>query len=78
MYSHNFSDTITAIGEFTAVQSDKPVWAVGLRHSPRTLPFSIDLYASNAAGLNGIGSLLSNNDAQVGISLNWEAGLDLF
>jgi hypothetical protein len=77
MFSYDFSDTTTAIAEYTALHDDKPVWAVGLRHSPRNLPFSVDLYSTNAAGLNGIGSLLSNDDPQFGISLHWEGGLDL-
>lgn len=77
LFSYDFSDTTTAIAEYTALQDDKPVWALGLRHSPRNLPFSVDLYSTNAAGLNGIGSLLSNDDPQFGISLHWEGGLDL-
>ena len=75
--SHGLSDSITAIGEFTAVLDDRPVWALGLRHSAPNLPFAIDLYTTNAAGLSGIGSLLSNDRPQVCIALHWEGGIDL-
>lgn len=76
-FTRNFGETFSAIGEYTAVRNDKPVWAFGIRHSSKNLPFSIDLYSTNAAGMNGIGSLLSRDKPRVGISLNWEAGLDL-
>ena len=78
MYSYDFSDTTTVVGEYTVVRNDGPVWAVSLRHSPHNLPFSISLYSTNAAGQTGLGSLLSNDDAQFGVSMNWEGRLDLF
>ena len=65
------------IGEYTAVMNDQSVWAFGLRHSAKSLPFLIDLYSTNAAGMNGLGSLLSRDKPLVGISINWEGGLDL-
>ena len=73
----NFGERFSVIGEYTAVMNDQPVWAFGLRHSAQNLPFSIDLYSTNAVGMNGLGSLLSNDKPRVGISINWEGGLDL-
>ena len=78
MYSYDFSDKTTAIGEYTFTRDDDPVWSVGLRHSPRKSPFSIDIYSTNASGQYGLGSLLSNHNATFGVSLNWEGSLDLF
>jgi hypothetical protein len=78
MYSYDFSDKTTAIGEYTFTRDDDPVWSVGLRHSPRKSPFSIDIYSTNASGQYGLGSLLSNDAAQFGISLSWRGSLDLF
>lgn len=75
--TRNFGDSFSVIGEYTAVMNDQPVWAVGLRHSAKNLPFSIDLYSTNAAGMNGLGSLLSRDKPRVGVSINWEGGLDL-
>jgi len=75
--SYDLSETVSAIGEFTAVLDDDPVWALGLRYSPLKLPLSIDLYYTNAAGLNGLGTLLSNDNPQLGLSIHWEGGLDL-
>jgi len=73
----DLGQTITAIGEYTSVLDDNAVWAVGLRYTPQNLPLSIDLYLTNAVGLNGIGTLLSNDNPQVGISIHWKGGLDL-
>jgi len=75
--TRNFGETFSAIGEYTVVRNDQPVWAFGLRHSAKNLPFSIDLYSTNAAGMNGLGSLLSRDKPRIGISINWEGGLDL-
>ena len=75
--TRNFGKSFSVIGEYTAVMNDQPVWAFGLRHSAKSLPFLIDLYSTNAAGMNGLGSLLSRDKPLVGISINWEGGLDL-
>lgn len=75
--TRNFGESFSVIGEYTAAMNDQPVWAFGLRHSAKSLPFSIDLYSTNAAGINGLGSLLSNDKPRVGISISWEGGLDL-
>lgn len=75
--TRNFGEHFSVIGEYTAVMDDQPVWAFGLRHSAKNLPFSIDLYSTNAAGMNGLGSLLRRDKPRVGISINWEGTLDL-
>ena len=77
LISYDLGQTLSAIGEYTVVQNDSAVWSVGLRYTPQNLPLSFDLYLTNAAGLNGLGTLLSNDNPQIGISIHWEGGLDL-
>lgn len=74
--SYDFTDSLTAIAELTPLRGDKPVWAFGIRKSFEQAPFTLDLYTTNAAGLNGIGSLLSNDKPQIGVSIHWETGFD--
>lgn len=74
--SYDFSDSLTAIAEITPLRNDDPVWAVGLRKNFDDLPFTVDLFSTNAAGLNGIGSLLSNDKPQIGVSIHWETDFD--
>lgn len=73
---YSFSNTLTAIGEYTYVRGDDAVWALGLRKSFSNVPFTVDLFTTNAVGLSGVGSLLSNDKPQFGISLHWETGFD--
>ncbi len=76
--SYDINESLTAIGEVTYVMDDDPVWAIGMRHDPEPLPFAFSVYATNAIGMNGIGSLVSNDTPQFGVMLHWEGDWDLF
>ena len=68
---------LAAFGELTAVKRDHPVWAAGLRWKSSKLPFELDIFTTNSVGMNGIGSLLSNNNPTLGVSLHFENPLEL-
>lgn len=66
------SDKLQFIGEFTPVFSgNRSVWSTGLRYfEPRT-NLGIDVYASNAAGQNGLGGLVADKETNVGFNVHW-------
>lgn len=63
------------IGEITPVfGNERMVWAFGGRYSfPRTA-VDLELYATNAAGRSGLGTLIGQSDTQVGAGLRWVIG----
>ena len=57
------------IGEFTYVLDDAdPVWAAGARYSIQNLPLSLDAFATNATGLTGVGTMMSQDDIRFGMN----------
>ena len=74
---YDLSNSLQVFGEVTGVYRDDVVWAGGLRWQPRALPISFDIFTSNAAGLSGVGSLLSNDQPALGLSIHFEHALDL-
>ena len=75
---YDLADDLAGFGELTVVKRDEPVWSAGYRWKPSTLPFELDIFATNSIGLNGIGSILSNKKPSFGMSLHFENPLDLF
>ena len=75
---YDLADDLAGFGELTVVKRDEPVWSAGYRWKPSTLPFELDIFATNSTGLNGIGSILSNKEPSFGMSLHFENPLDLF
>ena len=74
---YDLAPEVSAFGEFTAAYRDDPVWAGGLRLKPAKLPVWVDLFTTNAAGLRGLGSLLSNDTPSFGVAVHLERALDL-
>ena len=63
------------IGEVTPVfDRDRTVWAAGTRYSLPNAAVSLDLYATNAVGRNGLGTLVGQSDTRFGVGLNWMIG----
>lgn len=60
------------IGEVTAVSDDgDTIWAAGARYDlPNTL-FSADVYATNATGLHGLGTILAQDEPRYGLTLRF-------
>lgn len=70
--NYEVASGLQLLGEITPVfGGDRLVWAIGTRYSFSSQPLSVDLYATNAIGRNGIGTLVGQADAQFGIGLNW-------
>ncbi len=70
--NYEVASGLQLLGEITPVfGGDRLVWAIGTRYSFSSQPLSVDLYATNAIGRNGIGTLIGQADAQFGIGLNW-------
>lgn len=70
--NYEIASGLQLLGEITPVfGGDRAVWAIGTRYSFPTQPLNIDLYATNAIGRNGLGTLIGQADAQFGIGLNW-------
>lgn len=74
---YDLAPEVSAFGEFTAAYRDDPVWAGGLRLKPAKLPVWVDLFTTNAVGLSGLGSLLSNDTPSFGVAVHLERALDL-
>ena len=63
------------IGEVTPVVDDEPtVWAVGTRYQVPRSSISLELYATNAIGRNGLGNLAGESGARLGFNINWVIG----
>lgn len=70
--NYEIASGLQLLGEVTPVfGGDRTVWAVGTRYRFPSQPLSVDLYATNAMGRNGLGTLIGQADAQLGIGLNW-------
>ena len=54
------------------------VWAVGVRHELAGTPLSVEAFATNAAGREGIGSVLARGSTDFGVALHWERRLGWF
>jgi uncharacterized protein YjbI with pentapeptide repeats len=62
------------IGEYTPVlvgEGKIGVWSAGLRYLDPKLGLGFDVYGSNAAGLNSIGTLIGRPDPSVGFNIHW-------
>lgn len=66
------SDNLELIAEATPVAKDAtdPTWAVGARYHFGRSGFSVDAMATNAAGRQGIGTMLAQDDTRFSISLS--------
>lgn len=73
--NHEVTRGLQLIGEVTPVfDSDRTVWAVGTRYSLPNAVASLDLYATNAVGRNGLGTVVGQSDARLGVGFNWKIG----
>ncbi|MEM7062191.1 MAG: porin [Cyanobacteria bacterium P01_B01_bin.77] len=73
--NHEVAQGIQLIGEVTPVfDGDRTVWAVGTRYSLPNTAASLDLYATNAVGRNGLGTVVGQSDTRFGVGLNWKIG----
>lgn len=73
--NHEVARGLQLIGEVTPVfDGDRTVWAVGTRYSLPKAAASIDLYATNAVGRNGLGTVVGQSNARFGVGLNWMVG----
>lgn len=70
--SYALTPQITAMAETHLLRGDAPSWALTARYQPEQLPVTFDLYATNAAGLSGIGPLLSNDRPHFGVAVTWQ------
>lgn len=70
---YDVSERLQLIGEaiFGGSDLDEPVYAVGLRRSFPEALSAIDIYATNASGRSGIGSMLAG-EPQIGFTLTWQ------
>ncbi|NEQ96110.1 MAG: hypothetical protein F6K30_05200 [Cyanothece sp. SIO2G6] len=50
------------------------MWAAGAWYAVPKTGVSLDLYASNAAGRNGLGTLVGEADTSAGFNFNWLVG----
>lgn len=63
------------IGEVTPVLEGEPtVWAVGSRYQIPRSAVNLDLYATNAIGRYGLGSLAGDSQPRLGFNFNWIIG----
>ena len=70
---------IKLTGEYSLTGGDtaENIWAFGVQRSfPKSIS-SIDIFATNAAGRSGVGSMLSG-EPQVGVMLTWQPPFGLF
>jgi Pentapeptide repeats (8 copies) len=62
------------IGEYTPVfvgQDKTGVWSVGLRYVDAKTGLGVDVYSSNAAGLDSFGTLIGRPDPSIGFNVHW-------
>ncbi|MGB3496293.1 MAG: hypothetical protein WBA57_26430 [Elainellaceae cyanobacterium] len=63
------------IGEVTPVIDGEPtVWSAGARYHHPDTNLGVDVYVTNSIGRNGLGSLVGESGASVGVNLNWLIG----
>ncbi len=71
------NDNLTLIGEVTPVNDGDPVvWAAGLRGHSKSVPLHIDLYATNAVGRTGLGSLVGQSGTRVALTATLDLNLN--
>lgn len=74
--NHALSDSLALVGEATPVSDgETPVWALGARYSPPGAAASLDLYATNAIGRFGLGTLVAQDGARIGLGVSFESRL---
>jgi hypothetical protein len=65
------SNKLQLIGEYTPVfDGGRDVWSTGLRFLP-SASLAFDVFATNAIGQSGLGTVTGEPDTSVGFSLNW-------
>lgn len=65
------SDKLQLIGEYTPILSEgRDVWSTGLRFLPQA-GLAFDVFASNAIGQGGLGTVTAEPDTNFGVSINW-------
>lgn len=73
--NHEVARGLQLIGEITPVfDGDRTVWAIGTRYSLPKAAASLDLYATNAVGRNGLGTVVGQSEARFGVGFNWKIG----
>ncbi|MGK7890811.1 MAG: hypothetical protein AB4042_15880, partial [Leptolyngbyaceae cyanobacterium] len=72
--NHEVLKGLQLMGEVTPVIDERVVWAAGARYAVPKTGISLDLYASNAAGQNSLGTLVGESDTNVGFNVNWLVG----
>ncbi|MDP5018890.1 MAG: porin, partial [Dolichospermum sp.] len=64
-------DKLQLIGEYTPIfDNRKDVWSAGLRFLPNAA-LAFDIFATNAIGQSGLGTLTGEPETSVGLSINW-------
>ncbi len=60
------------LGEVTAVSDGgDTIWSAGARYDLHGTPFSADVYATNATGLHGLGTMLAQDEPRYGLTLRF-------
>ncbi|MBB4123367.1 hypothetical protein [Martelella radicis] len=60
------------MGEVTGVSDGADViWSAGARYDLHNTPFSADVYATNATGLHGVGTMLAQDEPRYGLTLRF-------
>ena len=72
--NHEVAQGLQLIGEVTPVLDERTVWSVGTRYSLPSTAVSLDLYATNGVGRNGLGTLVGQSETRLGLGLNWIVG----
>jgi len=64
------------IGEITPVTGgEDAVWAAGARYALDGMPASLDLFATNAIGRHGLGTLVAQDSTRIGLGVSFETRL---
>lgn len=70
--NYRLTDTLKLLAEATAVsQSQSMIWNVGTRYDFSDVPLTLELFATNAMGRYGLGGLVAQDSARLGIRLSW-------
>ncbi len=74
--NHAFGPNWQVIGEVTPVSGgEDAVWAAGARYAFDAAPASLDLFATNAIGRHGLGTLVAQDSARIGVGVSFESRL---
>ncbi|MEL6550318.1 MAG: hypothetical protein AAFQ54_08750 [Pseudomonadota bacterium] len=74
----DLTERMQGIFEYTYVDGADEVISAGARYILPGDGMAIDVYATNAAGLRGIGGLLAQDDYSVGVSVSFDTDFELF